>query len=203
MKKLIAFGAILLLISIAFAAKPRLVTDYAGAGAKDYQLVQTALDSNGASYATVISAIIDSVSTIAKRPLHVPLEFTAAAQGTLYHYIMTVPVGMTATIRAATISARFPPEGADGSDTVFLFMRFFDADSAILDSFATTQRLSDSAEVTTLPGVLVADSTEVVDIDRVTTFAAGDVLYIATYSDSAYGGQPQALGITFDIDMDE
>ena len=188
------FGAFALVVglSVTVFGVDRKLSDYVTHGAFDYHVVQTAIDSNSALS-----------SQIRLRPIHVPITSGATAADTVYNYVMTVPVGMTVTINAATISAHVPPLGKAGSDSILLFMYFYDASAATMAKYATTQRLSDSALVTTLPGILVADSTEVVTIDSVTTFAAGDILYIATYTDTAAGGAPGGLGMTFDMDIDD
>ena len=203
MKKIVAFVVVVVLtLLISVFAVDRKLSDYVTHGAFDYHVVDGALDS---SYTTKqkVAACIDSMSTIAKRPLHVPITFSASDQGSTYNYVMTVPVGMTATLNALTISAHVPPLGKVGSDTIFLLMYFYDASEAAMTKYTTTQRLSDSAEVTTLPGILVADSTEVISVDSVSTFAAGDVVYIATYVDSGGAGGVSGCGVTFDLDMDE
>lgn len=204
MRKIVLFAGVLLLsaLLVSASAVDRKLSDYLGHGAFDYHVVDGALDS---VYATKqkVAACIDTMSTIAKRPVHVDLDWASTARDTTYHYVMTVPVGMTATIRAAGITAHIPPVGAVGNDSILMYMYFYDASKPGMCKYATTQRLSDSSQVTTLPGVLVADSTEVLTIDSVTTFAAGDVLYIATYADTALGGPENGCGVTFDVDLTE
>lgn len=201
-------GVLFLVIAVlCFAVISGAVERYAknmiDGGAMPSDLLIEAMDENCAAVYSYIVACIDSVSEIAKNPVHVDLDWPSTARDTAYHYVMTVPVGMTATIRAAGITAHIPPVGAVGSDSILMYMYFYDASKPGMCKYATTQRLSDSAQVTTLPGILVADSTEVMSIDSVTTFAAGDVLYIATWADTALGGPENGCGVTFDIDFDE
>lgn len=203
MKKVFAFGLILAMSAMLFAGSQRTIWNYSDEGRYPSDVVIAAIDSAVATVGPKIVAAIDTVSAIAHRPLNIQLDWASTARDTIYHHLITIPAGMTATLRAAKIVAHVPPVGAVGNDSILMFMYFYDYSAGALVKYATTQRLSDSSQVTTLPGILVADSVETITIDSVTTFAANDVIYIATWADTALGGPENGCGVTIDLDYNE
>ncbi len=186
MKKILTFTGILIftafLISV-FAADRR-ISDYVVHGAFDYHVVQTAIDSNSALG-----------SQIKHRPINATFTLSITADDTNWHFIGSVPAGMTGTVRAAKITCETEPDD-NGNTDARAGLCVYDASAAALLKMGTEFALdADSA-------YLVKNVMTAMTLDSVTALAAGDIIWLRTWCDSANvildGG-----GISLDIDYEE
>jgi len=199
MKKLLAFLAIVMFVGASFSSETvhRRIGEYLQHGDFDYQLVQTALDSNGANFKSNIVAIIDTVSAIAHRPISAPISLSLTSGDTTFNYIFAVPAGMTATVRAASITCHVEPNAAAAKTIHGWFLVYDQTDT-------TAKKMSTPVSLDADSSYLEAGLSNAVTLDSTAnlSLAAGDVVYYATVGDSAnmymYDG-----GVTVDVDYNE
>ena len=197
MKKLLAFLAIVMFVGTSFSSETvhRRIGEYLQHGDYDWQLVETALDSNCAQLYEDILECIDTVSVFQFRPIAV--QITGITDDTVETTCFTVPVGMTATLRAVQLSAAVEANCANpaqiqleinnldvsGSDTDVLVTKFsIDADSAAYLNVALALTLADSGGV---------------------AMGAGDVIQAKLYADSTIDVVGEGITLMFDIDWSE
>ena len=189
------FLVLAMLVSVIFAAD-RKVNDYLQHGSFDYQLVQTAFDSNGVNFKSNIVAIIDTVSFIAMKPVQGDFGLSVTANDTNWYFICGVPTGMTATLRSIYVTCETEPNDNGNTDGRFGFV-FYDASKADTVVKLGTERPLDADSASLVAGNLTAFS-----LDSVTALAAGDIVFLRTWADTANlvldGG-----GFFVDIDYNE
>jgi len=193
LRKLLILGLITLFVAAVFAAD-RKVGDYTLHGKFDYQLVQTAFDSNGVNFKSNIVAVIDTVSAIAHRPIITSLQpsiATATGDDSIYYGGFAVPAGMTAKIQAITLSAAVEYDVANPANVELMVINVVDTDT-IVEPFSIDE---DSCVYNNVALALTIYDT--------TTLDAGDVVQAYVMGDSTLDVVCEGCILTFDVDFNE
>ncbi len=195
MKKLFTFTLIAGLMFAALTAEAgRKVNYLANHGAVCSDIVVEAIDSNTAVVGPKITAAIDTVGTFKFRPIVASLEpaiATATGDDSIYYGCFTVPVGMTAKVRAISLSAAVEYDGGGPSTVELMIINVVDSDTIV-------EPMSIDEDSVIYNNVALA-----LTVYDTTTLDAGDVVQAYVMGDSTLDIICEGCILTFDLDWDE